>query len=192
MRILTLILAFLVIVSTANAGQYIGVGFGTNDKRLTNESHNPKIGFKADAVYGYRYENQIRTELTASFSKNEFKTVHHMKDIDVLASKEYRSFHSWTYMANVLFDLNQLSIHTLTPYVGVGVGYCESTEKNKIKFADKTYKDMDRDGRISYQAIVGLSHAIDNFYTAALEYKYNIGQSHAKNHSFGLSLLRSF
>ncbi len=192
MRIFTLILAFLFIVSTANAGQYVGASFGTNDKKLTNEDHNPKIGFKADAILGYKYANNLRTELTVSYSKNEFKTQYNLKDIDVLASKEYRSFHSWTYMANVIYDVLPLSAQDFTPYVGVGVGYCESTEKNKIKYADKTYHDMYRDGRIAYQGFVGVSRPIDEFYTAAVEYKYNIGQSHAKNHSFGVSILRSF
>lgn len=192
MRILTLILAFLVIVSTANAGQYIGLGFGTNDKRLTNENHNPKIGYKLDAVYGFRYDNHLRTELAVTYNKNEFKTQHNLKDIDVLVSKEYRSFHSWSYMANLLFDVNPLSIDSFTPYIGIGVGYCESTEKAKIKYADISYKDMVRDGRFAYQGMIGLSHPIDQFYTASIEYKYNVGQSHAKNHSFGLSLLRSF
>ena len=174
------------------AGQYVGVHVGTNNSVLTSENHNPKIGYKAGANYGYKFDNGFRAEVELAYHKNNFKTKYSLSEVDTIQAKGYRSFHHLSYMANVLYDITQIRVGDVTPYVGIGAGYCEHTEKNKIKFDSTTHQDKMKDNRFAYQAIVGVKYDINQAYAAAVQYHYFCGQAHVKDHSVGVSLIRNF
>src|SRR5207253_7477626 len=144
--------------------QYVGIDAGASHSVLTSETHNPKIGYEFGAKYGYRFENGFRTEIAFDYQKCHFKTKYNMGEQDVVVSKEYRSFHTMSYMANVIYDLSQIKVADITPYVGIGVGYCENTETNKIKYDSKVSQDKFRDDRFAYQAIAGAKYDINADY----------------------------
>ncbi len=193
MRILKLIACFMLASAPVLAVQYAAAEFGTTSMELTNRSDSGlKIGYKGAFKYGYLFGNGIRTEFEVSYRRNDFKTVYEVGAADQLISKEHRNFHSWSYMANALFDVASLSYQAFTPYFGVGVGYAQNTEHNKISFETETNREKLRDNRFAYQAIGGIKYALDETYSAAIQYQYFCGQSHAKAHSVGLSLIRHF
>jgi len=185
------VLSFFV-VSCLYSEQYVGMNLGTNTMILTNEKHNPKSGWLASCFFGYKSSENIRMEIFFSYLRNEFKTKYNLEGKDTIKSKEYRTFNRMAYMANVIYDLSKLSVQEITPYVGFGLGYCKTTEKNKIKYDQEVEKDQFRDGRIAYQGMVGIRHSIDEIYSASLEYKYFIGSSHIKDHSVGINFAKNF
>lgn len=189
------IIATLCFLSFAflNAANYVAVELGTQHLELTNQSLSGlKVGYKAGVKIGYIFGNGFRSELEVTYRKNHVRTKYNMGDTDVVMSKEYNNFNSLGYMVNALYDVNQLATKDIIPYIGVGVGYCQNTNQNKIKYDSVTKEDKLRDNRFAYQGIVGMKYAIDADYATALEYHYFCGQSHAKAHSVGLSLIRSF
>ncbi len=176
-----------------SAAQYAGIELGTDHLELTNRSHTGmKVGYKAAVKFGYIFGNGIRTEAEVAYRKNHVRTKYNMGDADTVVSKEYSNYHSWSYMVNMLYDINQLATRDIIPYLGVGVGYCQNTDHNKIKSNTADRQDKLKDDRFAYQGIVGLKYAINADYATALEYQYFCGQSHAKAHSVGLSLIRTF
>lgn len=193
MKIYKLVALFILATAPALASQYVAVEFGTNHMELTDRSDSGlKVGYKGAVKVGYIFSNGVRTEVEGSYRRNDFKTLYTFSDKDEVSSKEHRHIHSWSYMANVLYDIAALSFQGATPYFGAGVGYAQNTEHNKIQFNQETNKDKLRDNRFAYQAIGGVKYALNENYAAALEYQYHCGQSHAKAHSVGLSLIRHF
>ena len=192
MKLITLAALCVLSITPLSAAQYTSVSLGSNDVCLTNEDHSPKIGYHSGMSYGYKFENGMRAELEVSFSKCNFKTKYNMKSEDEVESKEYRSFHSWSYMANTIYDVVQLNFRDVVPYFGVGVGYADNTEKSKIKSDFETSQDKYHDSRFAYQVILGAKCAINADYETALQYNFLSGQSHAKTHNIGLYLIRNF
>ena len=186
-------LAGILATATASATQYFGIHAGTSHKELTNESDSGlKVGMRAGAKYGYVFDSGLRGELELSYRVNHFKTRYAVVAEDQLSNKAYRSMHSWSYMANVLYDVKQLTVMSVTPYVGAGIGYAQNTEKLKLKATDLTHEIKERDNRFAWQAIVGAKYPINETLSAGLEYNYFCGQSHAKDHSMSMTLVRSF
>jgi opacity protein-like surface antigen len=173
--------------------QYLGMAVGTDYCFLTNSSNSGlKVGIKAGLIYGYYFESGFRGELEVSFRKNSFRTKYNAKKDDLIISKVYRSMHSWTYMANLLYDINRLTYRTIVPYVGIGIGYCQFTDKNKYKSDTEVNVEKEKDDRFVYQGIVGARYSINPEVEAGIQYQYFCGQSHAKNHSITLSMIRNF
>lgn len=192
MRLFILAVLSFFLFSPLLAEQYVGVNFGTNALILTNENHNPKKGYQASCFCGYKSPENIRIEAFISYFRNEFKTKYNIEEKDQIKSKEYRSFNRMAYMANVIYDFDRLSLRDFTPYLGVGLGYCKTIEKNKIKLDQEVEKEQFRDGRVAYQGMIGIRRSIDEDYSASLEYKYFIGSSHVKDHSLGINFARNF
>jgi opacity protein-like surface antigen len=173
--------------------QYVGVNVGTDYCFLTNKSNSGlKVGIKAGMTYGYYFDSGFRGELEVSYRKNSFRTKYNSKKDDALVSKEYNGMHSWAYLGNMFYDLNQLTYQQIVPYVGIGVGYGQFTDKIKYKSDSKVNVEKQRDDRFVYQGIAGARYAINENVFAALEYKYFCGKAHAKDHSIALSLIRNF
>lgn len=182
-------LAFLPL--TAWCGQYVGLNLGTDYTFLTNKNDEGlKIGYKAGMTYGYALDSGIRAEIEVAYRKNSFRTKYDLIG-DATTGRSYHSMHSWSYMANVLYDIKQLNTYSVIPYVGLGVGYCQDTEKLKYK-ADAVTESKMRDDRFAYQAIAGLKYPVNEIVTLGLEYHYFCGRAHAKDHNVELALVRSF
>lgn len=193
MKVFALTAICVLSIAPLCATQYVGVKLGTNDIHNTSDSaHNPKVGFKTGLKYGYALDNGIRAEVEVDFTKNDYKTTYTKTSDEQVTSKSYQSFKSWSYMANLVYDFANVQLYNLTPYAGVGVGYCESTEKNKVKFSFNSYDDKERDGVFAYQGILGFKYAMSPEYSTTFEYKYFCGQSHVKAHSFAMAVLRHF
>jgi len=191
MKLLSLALCVLAI-APLSASQYVGLEFGANHVELTDQDKNPKIGYIAGVKYGYDFDNGVRVELASHYRKNVKSTQYIMGDEDQILSKHHKSLHSWSYMANCLYDITQISVKTFVPYVGIGVGYCQNTEHNTVKY-DKTERaDKLKDNRFAYQGIIGARYALNPDYSSSIEYQYFCGQSHAKHHTVNLSLNRHF
>lgn len=176
----------------APAVQYVGINAGTNHLVQTNKSTGPKTGMHLGGKYGYMFESGVRCEAEMIYRKNDYQTVYTIIDKDQVGSKEHNSSHSWSYMANVIYDIFALRTSDLVPYFGAGVGYCQNTEKNKIKYNDITKEDKLKDNRIAYQLIGGAKYKINDEYTAGAEYHYFVGKSHAKEHSVHVTVMRAF
>lgn len=192
MKLFVLTALCTVLISPIFASQYAGLNVGTNNSLLTRESHNPKIGYQIGAKYGYFLGNGFRTEFSLGYKKNNFKTKYTMDSKDDIQSKEYRSMYAISYMLNGFYDFVQLKVMDVTPYLGVGLGYSQNSEKNKLKTDTNTQTDKFRDNRFAYQAIAGVKYDINADYSTAVEYHYCCSRSHAKDHSVDISVLRSF
>jgi opacity protein-like surface antigen len=193
MKLLSLITIFIISVSPVFAGQYVALDVGTSDLNLTNVSHSGlKVGLKAGIKYGYTFENGFRPEFECSYRKNNYSTKYSVGDQDLTVSKEYNNFHSWCYMMNGFYDLSNLSVSDIVPYLGVGVGYCQSVQHKKLRQIIGSNSSKLRDSRFAYQGIVGAKFAINEIYSTAVEYHYFCGQEHAKSHSVELALVRNF
>ena len=192
MKLLSKFALFTLFACPLMAQQYVAVKVGSTHSAMTNETHNPKMGYHAGAHYGYIFGNGFRSEIEFRHQKNNFKTKYTLGQQDVVQSKEYRSLQHLAYMVNVLYDIAQIRVGDFTPYIGIGAGYCQHTEKNKVKFLGTTSQDKMRDDRFAYQGIVGAKYQINADYATAIQYHYFCGQPHKKDHSVGVSLIRNF
>jgi opacity protein-like surface antigen len=193
MKLFKLSLLFSLLCSPIFASQYFGIDLGINNIEPTNSSNRGlKVGTLGGIKYGFIFESGIRAEIEVAYRYNTFRTKYNMGNTDIVLSKEYNRFHSWSYMLNGLYDIAQLQTQQLTPYIGVGVGYCQNTEKHKIKTNFKSTEDKLKDSRFAYQGIVGVKYTINPEMGTALEYNYFCGKTHAKSHSVRMSLHRMF
>lgn len=191
-RLLTLIFATISLTPIC-ATQYFGLDLGTNQSILTNQSDKGlKMGVRSGVKYGYIFDSGIRAEAEVTYRQNHFKTVYNIIDKDQIGSKEYKTNHSWSYMLNVMYDIVQLNMSQIVPYIGVGIGYCANTEKNKVKYDEKSQEDKMKEDRFSYQGIIGCKYPIQNDLATGIEYRYFTGKSHQKDHSVGLFVIRGF
>lgn len=193
MKLLSLLAVFTLSLSPVFATQYVGVHLGTDNMNLTNVSHSGlKIGYKAGVKYGYVFENGFRPEFECSYRESNFSTKYDIGIEDQVYSKEYNNFHSWSYMVNGFYDLGQLSVKQIVPYLGVGIGYCQNVQHKKVRFNNSSNESKFRDNRFAYQGVIGAKYALDEVYSTTVEYHYFCGQAHAKSHSVELALVRNF
>lgn len=183
---------FLLPIFSLSAGQYVGIHGGSDYLYHTKESNSgQKVGYKVGGVYGYDWGNNLRTEVELSYRHAE-RSTKYVENADKIESKEHKSNHSLALMANVIYDVNQLTWYDVSPYVGLGVGYSQNTQKAKLQSEKFTNEEKERDDRFAWQGIVGLKYPIAEKMTMAAQYNYFCASEHAKDHSFSLSLLRSF
>lgn len=190
-KLLAICLSFLC-VSPVMGQQYFGVDVGTSHAESTNSAKSPKLGAKAGVRYGYTFDNGFRTELHVVHRRNEFKNNYTLTTNNVKVKEDQHSLRSWSYMVNALYDISQLNINTLVPYVGAGIGYCQNTDSIKTKNLVGSQRVKEKDNRFAWQGIVGLKYAINSQLSTGLEYHYFCGKAHAKEHSFGVSVMRHF
>lgn len=192
MKFLTFLASFA-LCAVLSAGQYVGIATGTNNAMVTDKSDaGLKIGYHATLKYGYVFTSGIRSEAEVTYRMGKYKTIYHMDGVDNILSKEHNSVYSWAYMANVLYDIGNLKVFEVVPYLGIGVGYNMATEKNKIKFDDKTDEDKFKDSRFAYQGIIGAKYPIYDSVSIGMEYRYFVGRNHQKDHSVGVNMVKSF
>ena len=192
MKLFTLALSFLTF-STLAAGQYAGIKGGTDFRHQTNQSdHGQKMGFGAGLLYGYDLANGIRAEAEISYREGHKRTEYVDAGEDQLAYDRHDSHHSWAYMANLLYDVSQLQLWSLTPYFGAGVGYVQAVDHRKVKTLNETHSEKRRDSGFAYQALAGIKYPIADQLTMSVQYCYHIPGSHVKNHSVTVGLAKAF
>ncbi len=131
------------------------LGFGTDTKVQTN------WGYAAVGSIGWGFGNGIRAEIEGNYRNNAVDRA------TVLGRTSFFSggtIHQYGVMANALYDIHQLNLGGIVPYVGVGAGYVWSDWRNaSSRFTlpgggqGRLLTD-DREGRFAYQAIVGAAY----------------------------------
>lgn len=179
--------------NSAFAEHYVSAHFGPNHTHLSKESNKGlKMGYKAGLTYGYGFASGIRVEGQISYLKNSYKAIANLNDENVLISKNYHTLQTSTYMANIIYDINDLSYQQIIPYFGFGLGYAKNSDKIKIKESDQSTISKTHDDRFAYQGIAGIKYPVNESVFAGLEYHYLCGRSHAKNHSVNMTLSKMF
>lgn len=189
MRLFALCAMCTLFLCPVMAASYVGVHVGPN---FTSAKNSENVGHKVGATYGLKLENGLRTELALTYHKNNFKTQYNSDDKSVIISKEYHTHYALSMMANVIYDLNQIQVAQIVPYVGIGAGYCQNNHRNEVKFDLTSDKKHTQVNRFAYQAIAGAKYDMNANYSLALQYHYFVGQAHTKDHSVAMSVLRNF
>jgi opacity protein-like surface antigen len=194
MKKIIALVATLLALDPLGATQYFGIDAGLNNAEPHNSSnHGLKMGMVVAVKYGYTFTTGLRAEAEIAYRYNNFKTKYNVAhNDDFVISKAYQSFHSWAYMVNGLYDVANLNVYDITPYFGVGIGYCQNTLRNKFKSQTRSTIDKEKDNRFAYQGIIGAKYAINSTLSSAVEYHYFCGKSHAKEHSVHMSVIRNF
>lgn len=175
-----------------SAGQYVTVGGGADYAHHTDMKKGEKIGFKVGGSYGYKFANGVRGEFEIAYRDSQKRTVYNFVE-GAGDQKTHVSHHSISYMANCVYDIGNLTTYGITPYVGAGVGYCCNSYELKTQTGDQvTNRDKGNEDRFAWQLIAGGKYPIAENLELAAEYKYFVGDYHAKNHSFSAALVRSF
>lgn len=140
-------------------GLYLGLGGGgTWVQDLDLEGGGPNkidddIGWAAVGSLGYRWTNNLRTELEGGFRRT---------DADLDGGGGHGHLDATNVMGNVLYDIDTGS--RLTPYVGVGVG-AVNVNVDASNFDDS-------DWAFGYQGIAGVSYALTDRMDAFVDYRY--------------------
>uniref|UniRef100_UPI003C7D7A5F outer membrane protein n=1 Tax=Roseococcus sp. YIM B11640 TaxID=3133973 RepID=UPI003C7D7A5F len=158
------------------SGLYIAGGVGANyrvpsDTGLTisNNTVNAAVrgnydvktewGYTALGSIGWGFGNGLRVELEGNYRNNSIRNI-------VGTYGNGGTIHQYGAMANALYDFN-LGLNpagvSVTPYLGVGVGYVFSDWRNvggRVNNSLRLRTD-DRDGQFAYQGIAGLAFGLD-------------------------------
>lgn len=174
------------------ASQYFSVSGGADYAHHTDMKKGEKIGYKIGASYGYKFSNGVRGEFELCYRDSHKRTQYIFVDGGA-DQKTHVSHHSVAYVASCLYDISSLKTFDITPYVGAGIGLCcNSYETKTQKGDDVTNRDKSNEDRFCWQLIAGAKYPIADQLELAGEYKYFVGDYHAKNHSFSAAIVRSF
>lgn len=192
-KILALSTIFILPYFALSGEQYVSLQAGADYPYRTDDSeHGQKVGYRLGGSYGYVFGNSIRGELELCY-RDSSKRTSYVYSEGGDDQKTHISNHSMSYMANVCYDIGQLSTFSMTPYVGAGIGICSNTYDMRTKKGDVTInKDSGKDDRFAWQIIAGAKYRVAEKTDVAIEYKYFVGAYHAKNHSISAALVRSF
>lgn len=187
---------------------YIG-GFGganwMNRDRFHGEKLKTKVGFTGGLSLGYAFDNGFRMEGEVSYRRNRLKN-NHYDDNSYYSysgkSGSHGSLHSWSYMANFLYDFHDVSCYcpNFVPYLGVGVGYSQNHSNLKRNYCDSydCYSNSRSDhhkkssGGFAYQGIAGLGYRLTDSTTLAAEYRYFAGKNHVRDQGVCLAIRQAF
>lgn len=176
---------------------YVG-GFGganwMNCNRIHGVKLNTKVGFTGGLSLGYAFDNGFRVEGEVSYRRNQLKDIHFkyvtLSSSDV--SKLNCSFHSWSYMANFLYDFHNVSCYcpNIVPYLGIGVGYTQNHARAKDSYSNQHFKA--KDNGFAVQGIAGIGYRLTDSTTLAAEYRYFVGKEKVRDHGVTLALRQAF
>jgi opacity protein-like surface antigen len=176
-----------------SAGQYVGIHGGPDYGFKTNDSNSgQKVGYAVGGVFGHDFANQFRCEVEVSYRKAHKRTIYKDKVIDQIFSKQYESRHSTAFMANGYYDLSQLAMYNLSPFIGAGVGFTNNVVELKAKYDDHIDSEKRRDSDFAWQLLAGLSYPVQEGVKANVRYCYQQGQQHYKNHGVTVGFVKAF
>lgn len=184
---------------------YVGAFGGANwlkNQRIDGIRLKTKTGFAGGLSLGYKFDNGFRVEGEVAYRRNKLDTKHFAKE-SYQESKKQKfggNFHTWSYMANFLYDFENVSCYlpNVVPYVGFGVGYADSQRKEKSHKDSDNYSSSDKDSHkhnhkgFAYQGIAGVGYNLTESTTLAVEYRYFNGGKHVKDHGLCLAVRQSF
>jgi opacity protein-like surface antigen len=186
--------------SSCKEGKFYVGAFGganwLNIHRIEGKRLRTKLGYTGALSLGYKFNNGFRVEGEASYRRNRLDARHLAKEfsLDSDNTKINGSFYSWSYMANFLYDFDQVSdyLPNVVPYVGFGVGYTQNHAHLK-KHAEDSKEHHKFSGKgVAYQGIAGIGYRLTESTTLAVEYRYFAGKNRADDHGVGLAIRQSF
>lgn len=177
---------------------YVGAFGGANWLNIKKQHGfhvKTKTGFAGGLSAGYKFNNGIRVEGEVAYRQNKIDSNHvkkHAREYlgDYADIKVDGKFHTWSYMANFLYDFENCS--DFVPYLGFGLGYAE--QHGKVKGELEGFKSSDRGSRkgFAYQGIAGVGYNLTESTTLALEYRYFKGEKKLNDHGLCLAVRQSF
>lgn len=184
------------------AGAFGGANW-LNFRRTDDIKLKMDVGYGAAVSLGYKFNNGFRLEGEVAYRRNHMKNKEgHAYNNDSYNndSYNYESFKicgntcSWSYMANFLYDFDQVSCYwpNIVPYVGFGVGYTHINAHVKAHGGNEHIHYKGKDNGVAGQAIAGVSYRLTNETSLGVEYRYFVGRERARDHSVGLALRQSF
>lgn len=169
-----------------NSGMYVGLIGGANwlDNHHAKHEHlKLNVGYLAGGSVGYAFGNGFRLEGEVSYRHNGLK--HRTENSLAEVQHHHTRLHSWTYMVNGFYDIDLDSDFTL--YLGIGIGYLNQSFNFKNFPGIKIHSDG-----LAWQAIGGVSYAIDAKTSIAVEYRYLASRHHVHNHGANVAIRRAF
>jgi len=166
-----------------NHGHYVGIMSGVNYYNLKHSRTRTSPGYYFGAITGYKFSNNIRVEIEASYQR------FHAKNSLAGAS---RNANSGSCMANYLFDFDP--DFPIKPYFGCGIGYTQIIVNYKyhtFDFLPKTELTHKIQG-FACQAIIGLKYVICKGWETSLDYRYCEIGKHFTQNKVGLTLTRYY
>lgn len=122
-------------------------------------------GFAAGAMVGYRFVDDFRGELEASFRQN---------DLDILFTASAEGDATvWALMANGYYDFPDISGSARTPirpYLGGGLGVAR-VSWNDVSIGATQIVDDD-EYLVAYQAIAGIGIGVTDSVTLSVDYRF--------------------
>ena len=150
------------------AGWYIGGEAGWTDLGKEEGALPPKVfpeawhnGFAVGARVGYRL-GPVRLEQEFRYGENE------LSRIGLHPSQGSRA--AYAIMSNVLYDFDLGG--PVSPHLGAGIGAVALHDDARVAVLGISSVDDDTDWVLGYQAIAGLSYAINPSVSAELDYRY--------------------
>lgn len=193
MKLFALTSIFALAFTNLIGSQYVGIHGGPDYGFKTDSSNSgQKVGYQIGAVYGHDIASQFRAEAEVSYRQARKRTVYTDKGTDQLVSKTYESKHAWSYMINVCYDIDQLAMYSLTPYIGCGIGFDCSVNEYKIKYDTHADSEKRRDSDFAWQGIAGVSYKISDSVDSRVQYTYHRGQQHTINHGVSAAIVKAF
>jgi len=165
-----------------NHGPYVGIMSGVNYYNLKHTRTSP--GYYFGGIAGYKFSNNIRAEIEASYQRFHAKRV---------LTGTSRNAHSWSCMANYLFDFDP--DFPVKPYFGCGIGYTQIIANYKYQmftFLPHTAKLTYKIQGFACQAIIGLKYVICKGWETSLDYRYCEIGKHFTQNKVGLTLARYY
>ena len=158
---------------------YAGVNGGANILSGKDVIHF-NTGWNVGGFLGYRFNENIRADLSLDYIRNAY-------------SKDYKPsvyFYQYATLVNVYYDITQLSIAGLVPYVGAGLGWVYSSS-NEV--------DTFHYNGIGWQLATGMNYNVAPNMSLGLGYRflanhstYNGGANTADNNLINASLTYHF
>lgn len=166
---------------------YAKVFGGANFLQNTTASGNKAKyhpGYIVAGSIGYCSSWGVCLEGEFAFRRNGIKKIHFIGE----GSSHHGHFRTFSYMANLLWDIPSCLCWNIHPFIGAGVGYdCQKmhSSNSRIVFNQKWH-------HCSWQVMAGLAYPIFCNTDITLEYKFHEGGHHFKNHSVGVGLAYKF
>jgi opacity protein-like surface antigen len=178
---------FIGIAGAASAaeqtGPYVSLGVGPNflnDADTTSSTGTKRLdfdtGFAGAGALGYKFDKNWRTEFELGYRRNEIDSVP--------GGGGAGDVHSWSYMGNVLYDIDTGS--KWTPYIGLGAGAVHYHAAGLQLTPTTTVNDGDTE--FAYQGILGVAYDVTPRSQFYVDYHYlrannpNMTDSSGNNH----------
>lgn len=175
------------------AGAFGGANW-MNRARIDGVRLKSKVGFTGGLSLGYAFDNGFRVEGEISYRKNSLHAKHSTYNLSSSSEKDkdHGSLHSWSYMANFLYDFNDVTYYmpNVVPYLGVGFGYTRN--HSHVKGHSYHKNSHESSNGFAYQGIAGVGYRLTDSTTLAVEYRYFAGKNHAHDHGVNIALRQSF